>query len=407
MFTDLWFIAFGALIILGLAADVPVLTMVGALAVSTGAIGWAWGRLSLERVTYERTLSQERAFIGDEVALTVTVTNRKPLPLPRLVVQDQFPRGLEVVKGEVEAGDQEGMFRLTSRAAVAWYERVRWHYTFRCKQRGYYRLGPAMLRGSDLFGLFHREESVPATHTLVVYPRMYPLAALGLLYRRPQGTIKGGNPLFEDVTRPAGVRAYQRGDPLKRVAWKATARSGTLQVRLLEPSVAQTLIVALNLDTVDEAWMGFLSQVLERSVIVAASVAQDGLERKEQVGLVSNVAQTRGRRGPFVEPSRRPSQLQDILETLAGVGPMTAGSLEQALLAEARRFPLGATVVVVTGLLRPGLAAALLSLRGRGHSVVGLWTGDGPVSQFPQGVEVHRVTVADEGGPHGRIHVAD
>ena len=41
---------------------------------------------------------------------------------------------------------------------------------------------------------------------------------------------------LEDPIRIAGARDYRPGDPLKRMHWKATARTGELQVRLVDPS---------------------------------------------------------------------------------------------------------------------------------------------------------------------------
>jgi len=259
-------------------------------------------------------------------------------------------------------------------------------------------LGPTRLRASDLFGLFQREQSLPEVSTLLVYPKSYPLEMLGLPRRHPLGALRGKNPLFQDMTRPAGVREYQQGDPWKRVDWKATARSGKLQVRLLDPFAAETLIVALNLDTTEEPWMGFVPHVLERGVTVAASVAQDGLERRVPVGLVSNGAHISARKPLFIEPSRRPSQLVDILETLAMAGPMTIRPLEEVLLSAGPRLPTGVTMVVVTSLLGPGLSLTLQDLLRRGHAVVALWTGDQAPPRFPEGVETHRVVVFSEDG---------
>ena len=42
--------------------------------------------------------------------------------------------------------------------------------------------------------------------------------------------------LFEDPTRLAGVRLFQQGDPLNRVHWRATARTGQLHSRVYENS---------------------------------------------------------------------------------------------------------------------------------------------------------------------------
>jgi uncharacterized protein (DUF58 family) len=91
--------------------------------------------------------------------------------------------------------------------------------------------------------------------------------------------------LVEDPTRLAGVREYRTGDPLRRIHWKATARTGRLHSRVFE----YTTLIGANiiLDFGRDAW----DENRERSelaVTAAASVAANIADRRQQVGLVSN-----------------------------------------------------------------------------------------------------------------------
>jgi hypothetical protein len=54
------------------------------------------------------------------------------------------------------------------------------------------------------------------------------LEGYNLSSRRPIGEIRLAHRLFEDPTRMAGVRPYQQGDPLNRIHWRATARTGAI-----------------------------------------------------------------------------------------------------------------------------------------------------------------------------------
>src|SRR3978361_1214513 len=54
-----------------------------------------WSRLVLRRVTYERSLQPDRAFVGDTVELTVRIRNPKLLGVPGLRIQDRVSRRLE------------------------------------------------------------------------------------------------------------------------------------------------------------------------------------------------------------------------------------------------------------------------------------------------------------------------
>ena len=68
-------------------------------------------------------------------------------------------------------------------------------------------------------------------HFLLVYPEIAPLEGYDLASRMPLGEIRMTHRLFEDPTRIAGVRAYEAGDPLNRVHWRATARTGSLHMQ--------------------------------------------------------------------------------------------------------------------------------------------------------------------------------
>jgi len=71
---------------------------------------------------------------------------------------------------------------------------------------------------------------------LLVYPRIIPLTGYDLTSRRPIGDVLLMHRLFEDPTRISGVRPYELGDPLNRVHWRATARTGVLHSKVHEPS---------------------------------------------------------------------------------------------------------------------------------------------------------------------------
>src|SRR5690349_5393664 len=103
-------------LILAIALGQGLLALVCALLLFTAGLAWLWNRWALARVSYERTLSQQRAFPGDEIELTIRVANRKPLPLARLDIRDFIPTGLEVI-GQSLAVDRTArqiLYRSTS-----------------------------------------------------------------------------------------------------------------------------------------------------------------------------------------------------------------------------------------------------------------------------------------------------
>jgi uncharacterized protein (DUF58 family) len=247
------------------------------------------------------------------------------------------------------------------------------------------------LRSGDGFGLFTNQREMTRTQGVVIYPQTVSLSDLGLPAARPLGERKGRERIFEDPLRFAGLRDYQPGDSIRRIDWKATARLGQLQSRVYEPSTTHHLIVAYNVDTLAQTWQGYVPELLESSIVVAASVARWAYEARYATGLLTNGSFPESDRPICIAPGRAPDQLSRILEALGGISPMTMTSLAALLERESHRLPLGATLAVVTALMPEPLAAALRRLHGSGHQVVVLATVDEDWSALLGDVPVQRV----------------
>ncbi|HEY8491643.1 MAG TPA: DUF58 domain-containing protein [Dehalococcoidia bacterium] len=388
---SLWLGLSLVLVVAGLLAGYGVLAGFGVLCLLSGGLARLWGRFALARVSYRRELEQDRAFVGDTVLLTASLTNRKPLPLPWVEVVDHVPAAL-APEGVRPALDATGLVQVRRTTALGWYQRAAWTCRLPCRTRGYHRLGPAALRSGDLFGLFEQRRPAPEPARLVVYPETLDLEPLGFASRRAFGEHRGTERLFEDPLRVSGVRDYQPGDPMKRIAWGPTARTGRLLSRVYEPSTTPSLLVVLNVATMPHTWEGYDPELLERAVSVAASVARDAAEARYAVGLLANASFPEADRPLRIPPGRSPDQLPRVLEALAAVSPFVLMPMEELLERERTSLPWGATVVAVTALLPEPLQAVLLGLRDAGHPVHVV-----SVAREPVHAEASRLPVANVG----------
>ena len=92
---DIWTLMFVLLIIIGVIAGQGLVIGLGAMGLLVGGVSWLWNRLALEDVQYERVVEQTRIFLGEQTRLTISVINRKPLPIARLDIEDDFPEEIE------------------------------------------------------------------------------------------------------------------------------------------------------------------------------------------------------------------------------------------------------------------------------------------------------------------------
>src|SRR5262249_25505037 len=107
------------------------------------------------------------------------------------------------------------------------------------------------------------------------------------------------------------IREHRAGDPLKRVAWKASARRGKLMVRDHEQEERD--VVWLVVGASGELWGGApVRATLDQAIDVARAAAEAHLGRGDHVGVVVCGARVLGR----VPAERGPAQAARLEATL-------------------------------------------------------------------------------------------
>lgn len=190
--------------------------------------------ISLNGCRIERILSSTSVASGHGVEISVTMSRRFRWPLPWLEIRDHW--------------SQEGTDRLltTSRLLFPWFRSsMTYHYRLNGLQRGIYRLERIEAVCGDLFGLSARTCHIITDDLLTVFPS--PLEK-GISNSNGTGW-KEAVSLFPG--RPASelsqqVREYEPGDPLNRIHWKATAKSGELKIREVEAAVSDKLLIYID-----------------------------------------------------------------------------------------------------------------------------------------------------------------
>lgn len=399
-----WYVAGIGLMVFSLIVGQPLLVVVGLLVIAIGFVPDLWYRYCLSSLYLQRSLSAQRAQIGDELTLTLTMENRKLLPLPRVEIRDEAPdEGVAIHGGYLETSIKPLRVTMVNAFSLWAFQRVTRRYRLRCLARGVYPFGPIQVESGDPFGFLARQARVEAENRLLIYPLVVPIERLGLPSRAPFGEHTAQRRLLEDPMRVAGARDYMQGDEPRRIHWKATARTGALQSKVYEASTHHTLAIFVDVRTQDNPILGYDPARLELALCAAASVANWGIGRGYAVGLYANgtltyVEPTHSESATYsvehnlelarairdemvtvqVAPSTRPEQLVRINETLARMLPYYAGPIADVLVREEAHLPYGSTVVYIgtaPALGRDGVAL-LDRLWRRGHAVTALLTGE-------------------------------
>jgi len=393
MFNDTWIALAAFFGLLGLAFRQDALVIMSTLLLTVIPVAWLWNRYALRGVTYLRHLSEHRAFVGEEVTLTIQVANRKLLPIPWMKAEDELPATIPLLDTRLAPTHREDVGYLVNLFSLRWHERVTRRFRMKCTQRGFYTIGPVRLQASDVFGLFTTDETLPREEVLIVYPQVWPIEVLGLPPKDPFGNVRSDIRLFADPSRAVGLRDHQPEDGLKHIHWKASARQQRLQVKVYEPTTSPQWVLFLNVATLPEPFQGSDPKLLERAIEVAASVASHGVEQKHLVGLIANGTLPRSDQPLRVLPSRSPDQLMHILEALAAVTSFSTSRIADLMEAESPRLPWGATLIVITGVVSDSLLATMLRLKGAGRKMALIAVGAEVNPEQLPGIRVYRTPV--------------
>ncbi|MCB0130559.1 MAG: DUF58 domain-containing protein [Caldilineaceae bacterium] len=343
-----------------------------------------WVRRSLRRLTVHRTFLH-RAFVGDEIDVTLHFRNQSWLPIPWLQIREQVPLDLKSI-------DEYNIV-----LSVGGKSQGEHHYKLLAKRRGYYAVGPLVLRTGDLFGFTYADWRETNSINVTIYPQVLPLYKVGLPSRSPFGNLSSRQRLFEDPTRLSGVRAYAVGDSLRRIHWKASAHEDNLLVKKFQPAIALDTLIVLDLNRrayPDKSAFGDS----EWAIVVAASLASYAIGQRQPVGLLTNGldAPTQQQAAPL--PIRQgQGHLMAILAALARI-QMHEFEQEFAdwLPRRINDMPWGTTIILVLPRLDEATLWALHQAYRRGSNVVVLICS--PQANFQNiraqaerlGVKVHR-----------------
>ena len=374
-----------ALAVLGVVADRPLLTALGACVLLLTLLARVWTRHALDGVRYELAATPARAVAGDDVDLVVTIENPKRLPVPWLRVQEPLPPGLVLAGDGARGRGGFGIGWLTATTSLGGRERLRLHFRLRSVARGHYVLGPGRLTASDPFGLYSAERvQVRTGAALVVVPDPPARGPALPQAARPVGERRAPRRAVDDPHRPLAVREYRPGDPARSIDWKVTARRAAPWVRVNEPGAGGTVALLVECETRTGGIFDHSAARLEDVVRTAAALARDLLRAGWSVGLVADGVPPGQQARVAVAPGAGVAQLGLLMDALARVQPLVARPLSALVEHHAARLlPFGASVVCVAASLPESTAACLAARARRGARVDLVYVGAGDAPAIP------------------------
>ncbi len=339
------FLAAGAAAVLcAIVLGYPALTRVGSLLLLLPLVTAFYVGRGRYRLGLVRTLSPSLVTAGQQARVQLDLSNDGRMPTGLLMLEEQIPYVLGTRPRFV-----------INKMGPHWQRTI--EYAVRSDVRGKFTVGPMTVRLSDPFGLVELDRTFVATSPLVVTPKVTPLPVIplsgawtGAGDNRPRSFATGS---AEDVT----VREYRRGDELRRVHWRSSAKAGELMVRREEQPWQSRATLFIDNRKVAHRGSGAASSI-EHAVALTASIAVHLVQRGFRVRLVTATGEEQG--GSWHEHGAQAAETTPLLETLAVISEVHQPNLDVRWLHEAGHSGL---LVAVFGAMQEHDKAAVTRMK--------------------------------------------
>ncbi|WP_232830077.1 DUF58 domain-containing protein [Lewinella sp. IMCC34191] len=236
--------------------------------------------------------------LGDDLRVSIELINGGKAPL-RAVITDELPDQLQV-------RDQRIPLALPARS------RRTVSYPLRPLNRGVHRFGNLHVFLQTAWRLVERRLVARVPEEVAVYPSIVQMKKFSLEARA--ATPLGGSRQPRPVARSYEfdqIKEYVKGDDLRSVNWKATARRGQVMVNQYETERAQRIYSIIDKGRTMLMPFGGLS-LLDYAINASLALSRVILDGQDRAGLIT----FSDKLGDVVPADSKPDQLHRILETL-------------------------------------------------------------------------------------------
>jgi uncharacterized protein (DUF58 family) len=211
--------------------------------------------------------------VGRANPVTITIANQSDRPIAGTVMDDPLP--------DATVTGLPGHFEIPAHGTA------QLKYEITPTRRGKRTLGGVTVRYRLPLGLLDRQERIELPEDVDVYPDVHAARALEMLRRTGREDarlgslrVRGGDTEFERL------RPYQRGDELRHVDWRASARREELVARQFQAESNQNVVFALDIGRSMRGESGGLTSV-DHALAAALLTADVALRGGDRAGLLT------------------------------------------------------------------------------------------------------------------------
>lgn len=246
-----------------------------------------------------KRITADRFSNGDENKIELQVKNNMLFTTDMEIIDElpeQFQKRDFKLKHRFKAGEQKYII-----------------YKLRPVSRGEYEFGHIIIYVRSLLGLIMRRHNIEAGEVVPVYPSFLQMRKYELL---SQTTIQTeyGNKRMRKIGHSMEfeqIKEYVRGDDIRSVNWKATARKGSLMVNNYTDEKSQQVYCVIDKGRLMKMPFGGLT-LLDYAINSTLVLANVCLQKQDRIGLLT----FSNKMGSLLAADRKPIQRENILQLL-------------------------------------------------------------------------------------------
>ncbi|MBF4695484.1 DUF58 domain-containing protein [Fusibacter sp. Q10-2] len=236
---------------------------------------------------------------GDDIHIEYKVSNTSLLPIPHAKIEFFLSDKLDTESSLKEI------------AYFKNYQMINFSKKVKCPYRGYYKIGKVRVTLFDPMMLSSRVIAFDKEIDLTVHPKILPIHILPMDTRDIHGTLKSHRKTVEDRTNIVNIRPFERGDSLKNIHWKLSAKLDDIQTKEFEQTLGARFFVILD-GSMSQFKEGMTYYDEERMVSYCATYVKYALENNIQTKLMLT-----NKRDMLIE-GKDSNDFEKILEALTG-----------------------------------------------------------------------------------------
>lgn len=253
-----------------------------------------------KNVSYTISISVPEAYEGDEIEIVEEIENAKRLPLvwarseiscsPYLKFKgqqtEQSEQGAPRSPTSVQSGLIAGIFSLRG------YQKCRRVWKVRCEKRGIMTIENATITISDLFGMSKRAIVFKVFDSVRVLPTPANMDTGDLSGDLFIGNMQVRRFVLPDPFMISGAREYTGREPMNRIHWSQTARTGSLMAYNNEFTTERRVMIVINMQRSGDYRQLLSATALELQIKAAAFVLEYCQNMSAECALCINASPT-------------------------------------------------------------------------------------------------------------------